>query len=83
MIATEGLTPDELACSFASGIKLEKKSAIAPLLNGLDVMFSASDMVNMFAEIFSENSNLNSNSYLSPLLFSPLELIWNWVIDLS
>ena len=81
MIATEGLTPDELACSFASGIKLEKKSAIAPLLNGLDVMFSASDMVNMFAEIFSENSNLNE--YLSPLLFSPLELIWNWVIDLS
>lgn len=44
-------------------------------------MFSVSDTVNMFTEIFSENSDLDE--FEGHLLLFPLELSWDRVINLS
>ena len=44
------------------------KSAIPPLLNGLELLSSASDEAKLFAENFSKNANLD-DSGISLLVF--------------
>ena len=44
------------------------KSAIPLLFNGLEVLSSASDKAKLFAENFSENSNLNDSGIWLPVL---------------
>ena len=53
---------------IANGILNKCKSAIPPLLNGLEVLSSASDKAKLFAENFSKNSNLD-DSGISLLVF--------------
>ena len=57
---------------IANSVLNKGKSAIPSLLNGLEVLFSASDKAKLFAENFSGNSNLTQ---VSLYLFSLLELI--------
>ena len=57
---------------IANSVLNKGKSAIPSLFNGLEVLFSASDKAKLFAENFSENSNLTQ---VSLYLFSLLELI--------
>ena len=40
-----------------------RKSAIPPLFNGSEVLFSASNKAKLFAEIFSINSNLDYSGW--------------------
>ena len=44
------------------------KSAIPPLLNGPDVLSSASDQGKLFGKNFSKNSNLDDSGISLPLL---------------
>ena len=44
---------------IANSVLNKGKSAILPLFNGLEKLFSASDKAKLFAEIFSLNSNLD------------------------
>ena len=43
------------------------RSAIPPLLNGLEVLSSASDKAKLFAENFSMNSNLDDSGVSLPV----------------
>ena len=44
---------------IADRVLNKTKSAIPPLLNGVEVLFSASDKSKLFAEDFSRNSSLD------------------------
>ena len=66
----------EIANSFVN----KNKSAILLLFSGPELLSSASDKAKLFAENFSENSNLDDAGI--PLLFFLLELIWNCIIFL-
>ena len=57
---------------IADSVLNKGKSAIPPLFNGVEVLFSASDKAKCFAENFSMNCNLN-DSVIS-FLFSLLDL---------
>ena len=46
-------------CQIANGVPKKSKSCILALLNGPEVLFSASDKAKLFAKNFSKNSNLN------------------------
>ena len=50
------------------------KSAIPPLLNGLEVLSSASDKAKLFAENFSQNSNLDDPCISLPVFLSRTNL---------
>ena len=58
---------------IANSVLNKGKSAIPPLFNGLEVMFSASDKTKLFAENFSVNCNLDKLGISLPV--SLLELI--------
>ena len=45
------------------------KSAIPPLLNGPEVLSSASDKAKLFAQNFSKNSNLDDSGISLPVVF--------------
>ena len=60
--------------SCNNGVLNNGRLAIPPLFNGLVVLPSASDKTKLFAEIFSENSNLD-DSGLCVYLASILELV--------
>ena len=49
---------------IANSVLNKGKSAIPALLNGLEVLSSASDKAKFFAENFSKNSNLDDSGYL-------------------
>ena len=51
------------------------------LLNGPEVLSSASDKAKLFVENFSKNSNLEDPGISLPVF--PLELIWNYIIFLN
>ena len=53
---------------IVSGVLSKGKSAIPPLFNSLEVFSSASDKAKLFAENFSQNSNLD-DSGISLLVF--------------
>ena len=57
-----------------------KKSAIPPLLIGLEVLSSTSDEEKMFAKNISKTSNLNDSGIYLPVFF--LELVRNCIIFL-
>ena len=46
---------------IANSVLNKAKSAIPPLINGLEVLSSASDKAKLFAENFSKNSNLDES----------------------
>ena len=50
------------------------------LLNGPEVLSSASDKAKLFVENFSKNSNLDDSGISLPVFL--LELIWNCIIFL-
>ena len=50
------------------------KSAIPPLLNGLEMLSSASDKAKLFAKNFSENSNLDDSGISLPVFPSRTNL---------
>ena len=49
-------------------------SAIPPLFNGTEVLSSASDKTNLFAKIFSKNSNVDDSSIFLPTFLSRTNL---------
>ena len=53
---------------IAKSVLNKSKSALSPLFNGLEMLFSASDKAKLFAKHFSNNSNFN-NSGISLLIF--------------
>ena len=59
---------------IANSVLNKGKSAIPPLLNGLEVMFSASDKAKLFAENFSLNSNLDDSGVSLPVFPSRTDL---------
>ena len=59
---------------IANSVLNKVKSAIPPLLNGLEVMFSASDKAKLFAENFSLNSNLDDSGVCLPVFPSRTDL---------
>ena len=59
---------------IADNVLNKGKSAIPPLLNGLEVMFSASDKAKLFAEHFSLNSNLDDSGVSLPVFPSRTDL---------
>ena len=52
---------------IANSILNKVKSAIPPLFNGPEVLSSASDKANLFAENFSKNSNLDDSGISLPV----------------
>ena len=52
---------------IANSILNKGKSAIPPLFNGPEVLSSASDKANLFAENFSKNSNLDDSGISLPV----------------
>ena len=65
------------SCHFwriANSVLNKGKSAIPPLLNGLEVMFSASDKAKLFPENFSLNSNLDDSGVSLPVFLSRTDL---------
>ena len=65
------------SCDFwriANSVLNKGKSAMPPLLNGLEVMFSASDKAKLFAENFSLNSNLDDSGVSLPVFPSRTDL---------
>ena len=65
------------SCDFwqIANILLNKgKSAIPSLFNGLEVLLSASDKATLFAENFSNNSNLNDSVISLPVFSSRTNL---------
>ena len=59
---------------IANSVLNKGKSAIPPLLNGLEVMFSAFDKAKLFAENFSLNSNLDDLGVSLPVFPSRTDL---------
>ena len=59
---------------IANSVLNKGKSAIPPLLNGLEVMFSASDRAKLFAENFSLNSDLDDSGISLPVFPSRTDL---------
>ena len=59
---------------IANSVLNKGKSAIPPLLNGLEVMFSASDKAKLFAENYSLNSNLDDSGVSLPVFPSRTDL---------
>ena len=61
----ESITSQKLGCwdfwQIASSVLNKGKSSIPPLFNDPEVLSSASDKANLFAENFSNNSNLNDS----------------------
>ena len=53
-------------CQLVNSVLIESKSAIPPLFNGPEVLYSASDKAKLFAENFSKNSNLDDSSISLP-----------------
>ena len=64
----------------ANSVLNKGKSAKPPLFNSPEVLSSASDKAELFAENFSKNSNLDGS--VSLYLISHLKLIWNCIIFL-
>ena len=60
---------------IANSVLNKGKSAITPLFNDLEVLFSTSDKAKLFAENFSMNSNLDNSGISLLYLFSLLKLI--------
>ena len=58
----------------ANSVLNEGKSAIPPLFNGLEVLPSASDKAKLFAENFSNNSNLDDSDISLPVFPSRTNL---------
>ena len=52
---------------IANSILNKDKSTVPPLLNGPEVLSSASDKAKMFAENFSKNSNLDDSGISLPV----------------
>ena len=52
---------------IANSVLNKGKSAIPPLFNGLEVLYSASDKAKLFAKNFSKNSNLDDSGISLPL----------------
>ena len=52
---------------IANSVLNKSKSAIPPLFNGLEVLFSASDKAKLFTENFSKNSNLDDSGISLPV----------------
>ena len=65
LIKKESLTSPTLGCRdfwrIANSVLNKGKSAIPPLFNGPEVLFSASDKAKLFAGNFSMNSNLDDS----------------------
>ena len=59
---------------IASSVLNKVESAAPPLFNGPEVLCSASDQAEIFAEIFSKNSNLDDSGIYSPVLPSRTNL---------
>ena len=59
---------------IANSVLNKCKSAIPPLFNGLEVLFSASDKAKLFAETFSKNSNLDNSGISLPVFPSRTNL---------
>ena len=59
---------------IANSVLNKSKSALPPLFNGLEVLCSASDKANLFAENFSKNSNLDDSDISIPVFPSRTNL---------
>ena len=59
---------------IANSVLKKGKSAIPPLFNGLEVLSSASEKANLFAENFSLNSNLGNSGFSLPVFLSRTNL---------
>ena len=53
---------------IANSVLKKRKSAIPPLFNSPDVLFSASDEAKLFAENFSKKTNLEDSHISLPVL---------------
>ena len=71
LIKQESITSQKLgSCDFwqiANSVLNKGKSAIPPLFNGPEVLSSASDKAELFAENFSKNSNLEDSRISLPV----------------
>ena len=76
--ANESITSQKLGSrdfwQIANSVVNKGKSAIPPLLNGPEVLSSASDKAKLFAENFSKNSNLDDSSISLPVFPSRTNL---------
>ena len=76
--ANESITSQKLGFrdfwQIANSVVNKGKSAIPPLLNGPEVLSSASDKAKLFAENFSKNSNLDDSSISLPVFPSRTNL---------
>ena len=61
-------------CQIANSVVNKGKSAIPPLFNSPEVLFSASDRAKLFAENFSKNFNLDDSSISLPVFPSRTNL---------
>ena len=61
-------------CRIANSVLNKSKSAIPPLLNGLEVLSSASDKGKFFARNFTKNSNLDDSGISLPVFRSRTNL---------
>ena len=59
---------------IANSVLKKSKCAITPLLNGLELLSSASDKAKLFAKNFSKTSNLDDSSISLPVFSSRTNL---------
>ena len=78
LIKQESITFPRLGCHdfwrIANSVLNKDKSAIPPVLNGPEMLFSGSDKVKLFAENLSRNSDLDDSGISLPVFPSRTNL---------